>query len=285
MTTITGTTKNLGVIGCPIAHSLSPVIQNAAISKSGLDYVYIAMPVEKEALAEAVNGLKSLGFTGFNVTIPHKEAIIPLLDKIDESAQMIGAVNTVVNNQGVLTGYNTDVDGFVGALKDVGYEIAGKSVAVLGAGGAARAVLCGLIREGAKEISVGVRNPAKAMAVVNDFSKYFPIEVFEWHDDAFKNKTKNANLIVNTTPLGMYPNVDAMPPVDFDFVSDDAFFYDIIYTPMPTMLMKEAEKRGHRTLGGAAMLVKQGAIAFKLWTGIAPDETIMMKRLIDSLSK
>jgi shikimate dehydrogenase len=158
---LTGTTKNLGVMGWPIAHSLSPVLQNAAIAKAGLDYVYTSLPVRPEQLAAAVTGLKALQFRGWNVTIPHKSAIMPLLDAIDEDARIIGAVNTVVNDGGKLTGYNTDVIGFIQALLDRGFDPAGKEVVLLGAGGAARAVVWGLIKAGTKVIHIGVRSPRR----------------------------------------------------------------------------------------------------------------------------
>lgn len=280
---ISGRTVNLGVIGHPIAHSLSPVMQNAAIERAGLDYAYIAMPVEPEDLPSAVAGLRALNFRGFNVTIPHKSAIIPFLDEISDGAKIIGAVNTVVNDGGRLIGHNTDVDGFIDAMHAKNVAAAGKSVALYGAGGAARAVICGLMRDGASEINVGVRNPSKAQGILKSFAPHGAIKIFDWSGADFEVAAMRADIIVNTTPLGMHPNIGEMPPVDFSRVKDDAFFYDIIYTPSPTRLMREARERGHEVLGGAAMLVRQGAVAFRLWTGTDADEGIMMEKLKEML--
>ena len=164
----TGKTKNLAVIGSPIEHSLSPAMQNAAIRAAGLDYAYVALPVLPERLEDGVRGLRALGFRGFNVTIPHKSAILPLLDEADEAARAIGAVNTVVCEAGRLKGFNTDVEGFLGALAARGFSVEGKRVVLLGAGGAARAALYGLLRSGAAEVTLGVRNAPKARPLAEE---------------------------------------------------------------------------------------------------------------------
>ena len=280
---ISGATKNLGVIGWPIVHSLSPAMQTAAIRAAGADYAYIAMPVRPEALAQAVEGLRSLGFRGFNVTIPHKTAVIDCLDEIDEDARRIGAVNTVVNENGRLLGRNTDVAGFLKGLSRRGVEIENKKVVILGAGGAARAVVWGVIREKAAKIAVGVRDAKKAGAALADFSQLADIEVCSWSDARFEAALGEADLLVNTTPLGMTPKIDEAPPVDWKHVKPEAFVYDIIYTPERTRFLREAEARGHRVLNGTAMLVGQGAEAFAMWTGIRPDEAVMEKALLESL--
>lgn len=279
----TGSTRNLGVIGDPIIHSLSPVMQNCAISELGLDYVYIAMQVKCDALASAVRGLRDLNFRGFNVTIPHKTNIIPLLDEVDEDARAIGAVNTVVNSEGRLLGYNTDVCGFVGALKHHGFSIDGKHVVLMGAGGAARAVVWGLIKNHAAEITMGVRNPRKALALVEYFRKYMDIQLFDWNAPEFSEKLLSADLLVNSTPLGMYPNLAAMPPVAWEQLNPAAFVYDIIYTPAQTSFLQQAAAGGHPTLNGEEMLVGQGAAAFQLWTSKIANQDTMLSALREAL--
>ena len=281
---ITGTTQNLGVIGWPIAHSLSPVLQNAAIDKSNIDYNYTALPVQPEDLPVAVAGLKALHYRGWNVTIPHKSAIMPLLDEIDEAAKIIGAVNTVVNDKGKLTGYNTDCLGFMGALVSRKIDMSNKLAVLLGAGGAARAVIWGLIKAGAGEVVLGVRNPAKAQPLADEFSAYGKVTVCHWEDAAFAEKLQAADLLVNTTPLGMTPKVEECPPVDWSKVKADAFVYDIIYTPAETRFLREAREHGHKTVNGEEMLAGQGAAALKMWTGIEPDLSCMQEALRQALT-
>ena len=280
---ITGTTKNIGVIGWPIMHSLSPAMQNAAIDAAGLDAVYIAMPVAPEALKTTVPGLSSAGFLGWNVTIPHKTAIMELLDEIDEDAKRIGAVNTVVKRDGRLIGYNTDIIGFRDGLHEKNLQLKDKHAVVLGAGGAARAILWGLVREGMSKITIGVRTPAKAEALARELSSAVSIEVLEWTADEMKTALKDAALLVNTTPLGMFPKIDEMPPVDWDSLASDAMVYDIIYTPGETKLLKEAREHGHETQNGVPMLVGQGAAALTMWLGTEADRTAMRNALEDAL--
>ena len=279
----TGKTKNLGIIGFPIEHSLSPVLQNAALEAAGLDYTYIAMPVQAEQLGQAVDGLKALGFSGVNVTIPHKTAIMALLDSVDEGARMIGAVNTVVNRCGKLFGYNTDVIGFTEGLKNHGFQAAGRRAALLGAGGAARSVVWGLIKSGIKRISIGVRNVEKARPLMESFGAYASMQLFPWEDASFAQELSNADLLVNTTPLGMYPKTEAVPPVQWERLKKDAFVYDIIYTPEKTKFLQLAEQHGHPILNGTEMLVGQGAAAFKLWLEKDADVQVMTDALRNAL--
>ena len=281
---IKGTTKNLGVMGWPIAHSLSPVLQNAAIEEAELDYVYISLPVPPEKLKEAVAGLRAMQFTGWNVTIPHKQAIMAELDAVDEDARIIGAVNTVVNRDGHLTGYNTDCIGFMQPLAQQGFLPKGKEATILGAGGAARAVIWGLLRAKVKRITLGVRNPAKAARLAEEFAAYGEIQVLHWEDSAFAEHLAVTDLLVNTTPLGMYPHVEGMPPVDWTKLKKDALVYDIIYTPERTRFLCEAQEHGHAIINGEGMLAGQGAAAFTLWTGVAPDLALMKRALREELA-
>ena len=281
----TGKTKNLAVIGSPIEHSLSPAMQNAAIRAAGLDYAYVALPVLPERLEDGVRGLRALGFRGFNVTIPHKSAILPLLDEVDEAARVVGAVNTVVQEAGKLKGFNTDVDGFCGALIAHGCSLRGKHVVLFGAGGAARAALYGLFRAGAAKVTLGVRDAEKARPLAQAFGRYGEVCVFGWHDGAFAEAVADAAIIVNTTPLGMAPRMDEMPPVPWDAVRAGAFFYDIIYTPRQTKFLQQAAAHGCPTLNGEAMLVGQGAAAFALWTGRQADVSVMTRALREALEE
>lgn len=283
MSGVFGAANNLGVIGWPIAHSLSPAMQAAAIRAAGLRCAYIAMPVRREELAQAVAGLRALGFRGFNVTIPHKAAVIECLDGIDEDARRIGAVNTVVNEDGKLLGRNTDVAGFLRGFSRRGVTARGKRAVVLGAGGAARAVVWGLIKEGVSRISVGVRDEAKARDALSGLAASAGLEVFFWGGDGFKAALNEADILVNTTPLGMTPDVEGTPPVDWGFVKPSAFVYDIIYTPGRTRFLRDAEEHGHPVMNGTAMLVGQGAEALSLWTGVRPDEGVMERALMDAL--
>lgn len=275
----TGKTKNLGVIGYPIKHSLSPIIQNAAIKKAQIDYSYIAMPIEPDDLQIAVKGLKALNFVGFNVTIPHKVNIMKYLDHIDESARLIGAVNTVHIKDGKLYGFNTDAIGFINPLIKEAFEIKDKCAVILGAGGACRAIVYGLIKQGIKNIVLGVRNKGKAATVVNDFNSFVDIIALDWQSSSFKDMLRSADLLINTTPLGMQGNIDSMPPVDWNILNPAAFVYDIVYIPQETKFLLEAKQHGHKVLNGERMLAEQGAAALHLWT----DAIIDVDEMVESL--
>ena len=283
---ITGRTKLLGVLGAPIEHSLSPVLQNAALRAAGLDYVYVALPVKRDALRSAVLGLRDAGFCGFNVTIPFKTEIIAVLDALDEDARRIGAVNTVVvGADGRLTGHNTDAAGFLAGFTACGVSLRGAHVVVLGAGGAARAVLCGLLRAGAAQVSIGVRNLVKGEKLCADFAADGDVRAFRFDDAAFRARLGSADVLVQTTPLGMSPHPEEMPPVDWAVVHPAAFVYDLIYTPAETRFLREAARRGHRCVNGETMLAAQGAEAFFLWTGVRPDLVCMRRVLREALDR
>lgn len=291
----TGATKNLAVIGYPIAHSLSPVIQNTALTEAGLDYAYIAVPVAPEELTAAVAGLRAMNFRGWNVTIPHKSAIIPLLDEIEPAAAALGAVNTVINDAGKLIGANTDVTGFIEPLKArLGEDfLRGKNAVILGAGGAARAVLWALLSAGIKEITIAVRNPQKAEPLAEEFRsldrEHFSggalITAVDWMGEAYSKALESCHLLINATPLGMAPNIEASPPVDWQRLKPDAFCYDIIYTPAVTGFLSQAVRHGHPVLNGEEMLVGQARAALEKWTGCPGDKEAMLKALRNALKK
>ncbi len=271
---ISGTTRKVGLIGWPVGHSFSPEIHNAAFSHCQLDYVYVPLPVEPSQLKGAVQGLVALGFSGANVTIPHKIAVMEYLDEIDETARLAGAVNTIVVQQGKLIGYNTDARGFMTALKQNGFAIQGKLVLLLGAGGAARAVLAGLANSDVKTVVVAARQPNQAQ----QFVKLFPavsVQSVLWSGNAFQQEVSQADFIIQATPIGMYPNCEAMPLLPIAQLQPAAVVCDLIYNPVTTKLLAQSAAAGHPVLSGLSMLVEQAALAFEYWTGqAAPCQTM-----------
>lgn len=281
---ITGNTTLLGVMGHPINHSFSPAIHNAALNAAGLDYAYLPLEVPAESLANTLKWIRTLNFRGFNVTIPHKNKILPLLDEVTEEAEKVGAVNTVVRENKRLIGYNTDIIGFIAGLKEANFIAEGKNAVILGAGGAARAVISGLIKEKIKNIAIIARNVEKAETLAKDFDSFKNIVCNDFSSEEYKTAQKDADIIINTTPLGMFPNTDAMPSVDFSLVKKTALIYDVIYTPEETKLLKEAKANDLKIINGETMLVAQGAAAFKLWTGEEPNIDLMKQTLRNALS-
>lgn len=272
-----GRTKLVGLIGYPIEHSLSPAMHNSAFAVLNLNWCYVPLPVPPERLGEAVAGLQALSFVGANVTVPHKEAVIPYLDEVTPEAQAIGAVNTIVVREDKLIGYNTDWQGFLTALSEVGFNPQGKRAVVLGAGGAARAVVYALAQGGA-QVTVLNRTPSRAQALVQDFSPLFPhrsLVSLPFTPQTLEVQTTEAHLLVNTTPVGMWPEVDQSTwPEDLAFPGHLTVF-DLVYNPGETKLLRQARAAGAKGIGGLGMLVHQGAAAFKLWTGEeAPIETM-----------
>ena len=276
---MTAEIKNFGILGYPVGHSLSPQMYRSAFDAAGLkNYNYILLPVQPDKLSSAVEGLKALDFRGVNVTIPHKTNIIKFIDALDADAMIIGAVNTVVNDGGILTGYNTDVAGFLAALAEKNFRIEGSNAVILGAGGAARAVLWGLCKKRASYITIGARNQQKADALAKDFISYGRVEGFDWNSDDFKEILRwGADIVINTTPLGMFPHVDDMPPVDLSRLTKDTLIYDIIYTPVETKFLRTAKELGLPTLGGLSMLLLQGKESFRLYTRQEPDMEVMTR--------
>jgi shikimate dehydrogenase len=269
----------VGIIGWPVAHSKSPDMHHAAAAALDLDLTYVALPVRASDLATAIKGLPALGFRGVNVTVPHKEAVIPLLDEVDPAARAIGAVNTIVvettpSASGQLRGYNTDWAGFLADLADLGLDLAGHHCFVLGAGGSARAVVYGLARAGGR-VHIFARRPEQARKVIADLAPLFPaarLQAHDWSELSDRVAQRPAGLlIVNTTPLGMWPKTGESPwPSNLDF-PPEAFVYDLVYNPAETRLIYQARAAGCRTANGLGMLLHQGAQAFQLWTGLVPD--------------
>lgn len=280
---IDGSTKKVGVMGWPISHTLSPFMHNAAFAASGLNYAYLPFAVKPEDLGKAVAGLQALGFSGMNVTIPHKVNIMQYLDRIEPSARIIGAVNTIVAQEGKLIGCNTDADGFIASLKEQGVNPQGANALILGAGGAARAVVCGLISQGIRSLVVVARDKLKAIGFAADFRRLAQINPICFTDVNYADAHKAADLVINCTPLGVSPKVDAVPPVIWEALHKDAIICDLVYIPLETRFMAEAKQRGHKTIGGLGMLIEQGAIAFEKWTGVKAPREIMAKAAKDKL--
>jgi shikimate dehydrogenase len=284
---ITGKTRICGLIGDPVEHTVSPAMHNAAFKKLGLDFLYLPFRVKPEALGEAVAGLRALNIIGFNVTIPHKVAVIPLLDSLDPLAEKIGAVNTVVNKDGELRGDNTDGPGFLQALLGRGVEVGGKNTVLLGAGGAARAIAYILAEEGANLTILNRQleiDQAEALArdIAEDFRQ--AAGVMELGDENLKKALEKADMLVNATSVGMSPERDATP-VPAHLLKSALVVFDIVYHPMKTRLLKEAEAAGARTINGVDMLAWQGALAFEKWTGQKAPLDLMRKEAMKALQK
>lgn len=283
---VSGKTIICGLIGDPVEHSMSPAMQNAAFRELELDYIYVPFRVESTELGQAIAGMRALNVRGLNVTVPHKVAVVRFLDKLDHLAEKIGAVNTIVNDDGVLTGHNTDATGFLQALLERGIEPAGKRAVILGAGGAARAIAFILAERGATLLILNRAlelDWAKDLAsrVLQIFGK--KVEALELNKENLKKVIGKANILVNATNVGMSPMIDETP-VPADLLQPNLTVYDIVYNPMKTRLLREAEAVGASTIGGVDMLVWQGALAFEKWTGMkAPAE--LMKREAHRLLK
>ncbi|MCX5980481.1 MAG: shikimate dehydrogenase [Nostocales cyanobacterium LacPavin_0920_SED1_MAG_38_18] len=266
---ITGKTQLLGVIGHPVSHSLSPLMHNAALTKLGLDYVYLPFPIAPENLERAIAGFASIGMVGFSITIPHKQAILPLLSEISPIAQAIGAVNTVTRQGDKWVGTNTDVEGFIAPLQTTYHQDwSQKRAVILGNGGAARAVVAGCIQLGLAEIHVVGRNLQKLQAFHQSWQNSPFADKFQVHEwTELPNLLHQANLLVNTTPIGMYPHIEESPlsSQEISYLPGDAIVYDLIYTPKPTKFLHLAEKQGAIIIDGLEMLVQQGAAALKIW--------------------
>ncbi len=268
--TITAHTRVVGLIGHPVAHSLSPLIQNAAFEAQKLDFVYLAFDVRPEHLADAFSGIRALGVRGVNVTLPHKEAALDLLDDVDPAADRLGAVNTVVNDQGRLKGYNTDVAGFSESLRLVVPKGAGGlRCVVAGAGGAARAVVAALVAEGAASVGVFNRTFSRAEVLCRVADTWGPTECYAVSDSDLVAAALGADLLVNATSVGLTSEVKDLP-IPVDILHSGLAVVDLVYGKGPTHLVREARERGVRAIDGIEMLLMQAGRTYRLWTGNEP---------------
>jgi shikimate dehydrogenase len=265
--------KRSGVIGYPLTHSLSPTIFQAAFDAAGLEAGYEAWATGEDQLEGRVNSLRGDNIYGANVTIPYKEAVIPMLDRVDEAAEAIGAVNTIVHDGGDLIGYNTDLGGFNRSLKeDAGFDPKGRHTAILGAGGAARAVAHALVGAGATTVLVAGRKPAKLEGIVSGLRpKTGPgvtISWCYWNDGAYLKSMPEAELLVNCTPIGTLGGDDAgESPIELADMYEGGVVFDLVYNPQKTPLLRQAAAKNSNAVSGLGMLVYQAAESFKLWTG------------------
>jgi len=282
---ITARTNVLCVIGHPIEHSMSPIMHNAALKDLSLDYVYVAFNIPPNDLKKAVLGFKMFSIKGINVTIPYKENIIPYLDEIDPLAKKVGAVNTIKNEGKYLIGKNTDISGAKKALLDAGCEITGKKALILGAGGAAKAVSFAL-SEDLDAIYIANRTEKRAIKLAKDLTNKTTIKAVgkNMSINTLKNLVNDVDILINTTPLGMYPDIEESP-ISEEMLHNNLFVFDIVYNPLETRLLREARKIGCKTLGGLDMFVNQGALAFEWWTGKKPNLNLMKEKVIEYLGK
>ena len=278
---ILGTTQIYGVIGDPISHSLSPSLQNSAFAALEMDAVYVSFRVSSSSLGDALRGLLALNVQGINVTVPHKSDVFQYLDEVTDTAQKIGAVNTLRNDSGHWIGENTDAIGFIRSLKPLGLNLSGSSVGMLGAGGAARGVAVGLLEAGVSQLHICNRNHARAVALVELLQASFCRQSVNAVTLEELEK-EELSLLVNTTTVGSDGYSSPAKLNRFDNLSAVA---DIIYRPSRTPLLLEAEKLCLPNLNGGGMLLHQGTAAFSFWTGRAAPEIIMRKALDEHLSK
>ncbi len=272
--------RYLGVIGHPLKQSLSPAFQQAALDHLKLDIVYEAWPTADDALGTRIAGLRAPSVLGANVTIPHKEACVPLVDELDPLVEKVGALNTIANRDGRLLGYNTDVAGFLRALReDAGFDPKGRRALVAGAGGAARAVVVALAEADAASVTVINRTFHRATTLVEDLQPLVGETQLHALPDMFTSWAASAvgcDLLVNCTSAGSAGTAEEKEsPVPADVIHSGALVYDLIYRPAETVLMRTARKRGARVIGGLPMLIYQGAASFKIWTGLGAPVDVM----------
>jgi shikimate dehydrogenase len=276
--------KKLAVIGHPISHSLSPLMHNNELKIFNLPYYYEAIDAPAENLNDVIQKLCSPSVAGFNVTIPHKETVISYLDEIDEEAAEIGAVNTVVNQQGRLVGYNTDGIGFMQALTKLCPNWSDKSIMIVGAGGAAKAIFVTLFRNGASVLHITNRNKEKAEKLLIEANAYDSKALTVKEAERMLH---NYDIVINTTPVGMASSNDDIDelPINLDNLKKDTILSDIIYTPLKTRWLQQGERKGATIMNGLDMFIYQGAIAFKYWTGVVPDEQRMKQIVYNHLKE
>lgn len=271
---VNGKTRVAGIFGFPIEHTLSPAMHNSAFEALGMNNCYVPFRVAPKDLPYAIQSIRSLDLLGVNITVPHKEMVLPLLDRIDKEAAFIGAVNTITNTDGVLTGYNTDGRGFMSSLSEAGVSIDGKDILIIGAGGACRAVSYYLSEKASKLSLYDIDRP-KAGKLVNDLNE------IRGNVHLLDNigQAGRPYMIINATPLGMKPGDPS--PLDTGIITSGMVVCDLIYKR--TKLLQEAEMKGAKAMDGSGMLLWQGVLAFELWTGVKPPVGIMRKALLSDV--
>lgn len=279
----------LALIGYPLAHSVSPAMYNAAFPAMGIDATYEAWPIPPEEVAEAIRSLRDEGMLGMNVTVPHKEAVLSLVDELEPVAAAIGAVNCIVKQDSRLIGHNTDRYGFIRSLREAGCEPQGRTALLLGAGGSARAVAFALVEAGATRVSIASRTRERADQLAESLRQYAGgshIRSLGWLDSDFVDACNDAELIVNCTPVGMKHSAQENDsPLPAELLRTDLWVYDLVYNPRQTVLLAEAKRAGAKPIGGLEMLVYQAAESVRLWTGREAPVNIMLQAAENALSE
>jgi len=272
---IDASTVICAVIGNPIEHSLSPAIHNAAFAACGLNWAYVAFRVA--ALKQAIEGIRALGIRGVSVTIPHKVAVMPLLDTVDEAARTIGSINTIVNTNGQLAGYNSDGEGALQALRDAGFDSAGKRVVILGSGGAARAIAIALaLKAPPEKLTILGAEEQEVLKLSSDSARRGTVAVAGelLTDTSLSSALPDCEILIHATPIGMHPKSDqSLVPVNL--LHKNLVVFDIVYNPLKTRLLMDAERAGCTVITGIEMFLNQAAVQFKLWTGQEPPKKVM----------
>ncbi len=281
---VNGETRVIGIFGNPIAHTRSPAMHNAAFRALGLHYVYIPFSVPSAALEKATSSIRPLNLVGVNVTVPHKEKILHYLDELSPAASLYRAVNTVINRHGTLYGENTDGQGFLRSLSERKRSVRGREVVLIGAGGAARAVLVALMQAGSAQITIVNRTQSHAKRLMRAYqslgtTRLVSVPLNTLQDPALMKRTA---LVVNSIPLGLHN--DTFPALDYSATPRRCLFYDLVYRPQPTVFLRRAHHAQRPTLDGRRMLLHQGALAFELWTGHPAPLRAMSSALTRSLT-
>lgn len=283
---INGKTNIYGLIGNPVSHTFSPVMHNKLFDNYKINSLYCAFSVEKDNLESSITGVKSLGIKGLNVTIPHKESIMNYLDKISDEALAIGAVNTVKNENGLVSGYNTDVYGFMKSLDENNISYTGKKIALLGFGGSAKAVVYGLVNAGIAELTIFVRDEKKARIMSKDMEILSKMQYNIKSIESCEKEIEEIDVLINTTPLGM-GLLREKSPIDLQNsnAKSELAVVDLIYNPLETVLLKDAKEQGYKAINGLDMLIYQGLKSFEIWTGQVPQKSVVESSIVDYITK
>lgn len=271
MVNIDGKTKVVGLIGDPIEHTKSPLMHNKGYVEQGINFVYIPIPVKNDRLMDAIKGVRAMQFAGVNVTVPYKERVIPMLNDLSKEAKIIGAVNTIKVENDKLVGYNTDGPGFVKDASDkLDFDFFGSNMVVVGAGGAARAAAVSGLMSGARYLVVTDIDEVKGAKLANYIQGFFSdkeVKFVKSESDELYEEIAHCQLLVNATPVGMHPNLDATPLKRIDKIPSSVKYYDVIYNPVETKMMTLLKVKGNKCSNGLGMLAGQGAIGYEIFTG------------------
>jgi len=281
---ISGKTRVCGVIGDPIEHTLSPTIHNAAFNHLNLDFVFLAFRVKAADLENAIQGMRGLGIHGLNVTMPHKSTVISFLDEVDPTVKFLGSANTILNNEGRLSGFNTDGVGALKALRENGVELSEKKVLLLGAGGAAKAIAFSLAEEVGGLVVLN-RTPGKAKELAAVLGQRFGKKVVggPLSSDTIQKNLRDSDILINATKVGMHPH-ESQTMVEPQWLRSDLTVMDIVYNPIETRLAKDAKAVGAKVINGVEMLIYQGAASFELWTSRSAPIEVMRRAALNKLS-